>query len=131
MFPILFVASSLKRDDLALYGTRQISYIVMPLYSMSFLFTGALQPSLGLQLAGPYDILAGKHKSAKNSNPNYFLHWRHFYDPPEFQTILVGNAETQYHMGYYRWILAYYFDTHLKVAVSFYLMRILQCNFSL
>ncbi|KAK1175639.1 histone PARylation factor 1 isoform X3 [Acipenser oxyrinchus oxyrinchus] len=64
--------------------------------------SGALKPSLGLQLVGPYDILAGKHKSAKNSNPNYFLHWRHFYDPPEFQTVLVGNAETQYHMGYYR-----------------------------
>ncbi|XP_069047915.1 histone PARylation factor 1 isoform X1 [Lepisosteus oculatus] len=62
----------------------------------------ALMNSLGLRLVGPYDILAGKHKCGKNPNPNYFLHWRHFYDPPEFQTILIGSSETQYHMGYYR-----------------------------
>ncbi|XP_066577001.1 histone PARylation factor 1 isoform X1 [Amia ocellicauda] len=60
----------------------------------------ALKDTLGLQLVGPFDVLAGKHKSAKN--PNFHIHWRHFYDPPEFQTILVGSGETQYHMGYYR-----------------------------
>ncbi|KAJ8372645.1 hypothetical protein AAFF_G00280610 [Aldrovandia affinis] len=60
----------------------------------------ALRETLGLQLVGPFDILDGKHKSARN--PDYFLHWRHFYDPPEFQTVLVGSSETQHHMGYYR-----------------------------
>ncbi|KAG9330731.1 hypothetical protein JZ751_022325 [Albula glossodonta] len=60
----------------------------------------ALRDTLGLKLVGPFDIMDGKHKSAKN--PNYFLHWRHFYDPPEFQTVLVGSSETQHHMGYYR-----------------------------
>ncbi|KAJ8247625.1 hypothetical protein GJAV_G00248440 [Gymnothorax javanicus] len=60
----------------------------------------ALRETLGLQLVGPFDIMAGKHRSAKN--PNYFLHWRHFYDPPEFQTVLLGSPETQHHMGYYR-----------------------------
>ncbi|KAM9330425.1 histone PARylation factor 1 [Gastrophryne carolinensis] len=61
-----------------------------------------LRESLGLQLVGPYDILAGKHTSKKASNVNYNLHWRFFYDPPEFQTIIVGDGRTQFHMGYYR-----------------------------
>ncbi|OCT99634.1 histone PARylation factor 1 [Xenopus laevis] len=62
-----------------------------------------LQSSLGLQLVGPYDILSGKHKiTKKESVINYNLHWRFFYDPPEFQTILVGDSKTQFHMGYYR-----------------------------
>ncbi|XP_035274940.1 histone PARylation factor 1 isoform X1 [Anguilla rostrata] len=60
----------------------------------------ALRETLGLQLVGPFDIMAGKHRSV--NNPNYFLHWRHFYDPPEFQTVLIGSSETQHHMGYYR-----------------------------
>ncbi|XP_073512430.1 histone PARylation factor 1 isoform X2 [Phyllobates terribilis] len=61
----------------------------------------ALNSSLGLQLVGPYDILSSKHKGAK-SDINYNLHWRYFYDPPEFQTIIVGDNKTQYHIGYYR-----------------------------
>ncbi|XP_042188657.1 chromosome unknown open reading frame, human C4orf27 isoform X1 [Callorhinchus milii] len=62
----------------------------------------ALKSSLGLQLVGPYDILAGKHKRTKNSDLNYHLHWRHFYDPPEFQTVLIGDSVTQFHLGYFR-----------------------------
>lgn len=62
----------------------------------------ALLSSLGLQLVGPFDILAGKHKAARSSQPNYHLHWRYFYDPPEFQTIVKGDSKTQHHMGYYR-----------------------------
>ncbi|NWU99576.1 HPF1 factor, partial [Upupa epops] len=62
----------------------------------------ALVSSIGLTLVGPYDILAGKHKKAKTSDPNFNLHWRFFYDPPEFQTIIVGDSKTQYHMGYFR-----------------------------
>ncbi|KAM3939173.1 histone PARylation factor 1 [Leptodactylus fuscus] len=63
----------------------------------------ALRSSLGLQLVGPYDILSGKHKAAKKtSDINYNLHWRFFYDPPEFQTIIVGDSKTQHHIGYYR-----------------------------
>ncbi|XP_069487507.1 histone PARylation factor 1 isoform X2 [Ambystoma mexicanum] len=59
--------------------------------------------SLGLQLVGPYDILAGKHKISKRSSElDYNLHYRFFYDPPEFQTILVGDHKTQHHMGYFR-----------------------------
>ncbi|CAN2388717.1 peptidyl-serine ADP-ribosylation [Pristimantis euphronides] len=63
----------------------------------------ALKSSLGLQLVGPYDILSGKHKGAKKtSDINYNLHWRFFYDPPEFQTIIIGDSKTKYHIGYYR-----------------------------
>ncbi|XP_058694975.1 histone PARylation factor 1 isoform X3 [Poecile atricapillus] len=65
----------------------------------------ALVSSVGLKLVGPYDILAGKHKT-KSTDVNFNLHWRFFYDPPEFQTILVGDSRTQYHMGYFRLFLS-------------------------
>ncbi|XP_051993812.1 histone PARylation factor 1 [Xyrauchen texanus] len=62
----------------------------------------ALNETLGLQLVGPFDILSKKHKHSASSQPNFYLHWRHFYDPPEFQTIIQGNRETQHHMGFFR-----------------------------
>lgn len=63
----------------------------------------ALATSLGLRLVGPYDILAGKHKMKKSpTGLNCNLHWRFYYDPPEFQTIIIGDNRTQYHMGYFR-----------------------------
>ncbi|EDL28640.1 mCG14817, isoform CRA_d, partial [Mus musculus] len=63
----------------------------------------ALATSLGLRLVGPYDILAGKHKMKKKpTGLNCNLHWRFYYDPPEFQTIIIGDNKTQYHMGYFR-----------------------------
>ncbi|XP_034044674.1 histone PARylation factor 1 [Thalassophryne amazonica] len=61
---------------------------------------GALMDTLGLQLVGPFDILAGAHKNTKS--PNFHLHWRYFYDPPEFQTVLRGSDDSQHHIGYYR-----------------------------
>ncbi|XP_032420147.1 histone PARylation factor 1 isoform X2 [Xiphophorus hellerii] len=63
---------------------------------------GAVKDMLGLQLVGPFDILAGANRNAKNPQPNFHLHWRYFYDPPEFQTVLKGSEDTQHHMGYYR-----------------------------
>nr|XP_028599040.1 histone PARylation factor 1 isoform X2 [Podarcis muralis] len=67
----------------------------------------ALKSSIGLQLVGPYDILAGKHKKTNRSaDVNFNLHWRFFYDPPEFQTILTGDSKMQYHMGYFRLLLS-------------------------
>ncbi|XP_040085077.1 histone PARylation factor 1 [Oryx dammah] len=63
----------------------------------------SLSASLGLRLVGPYDILAGKHKIKKKSaSLNFNLHWRFYYDPPEFQTIIIGDSKTQFHMGYFR-----------------------------
>ncbi|NWU68793.1 HPF1 factor, partial [Pterocles burchelli] len=69
----------------------------------------ALESSIGLRLVGPYDILAGKHKKAKSTDLDFNLHWRFFYDPPEFQTILVGDSKTQYHMGYFSLTICVYF----------------------
>ncbi|KAB1256013.1 Histone PARylation factor 1 [Camelus dromedarius] len=54
---------------------------------------------------GPYDILAGKHKVRKPARLNCNLHWRFYYDPPELQTIIVGDGNTQFHMGYFRLFL--------------------------
>ncbi|KAK2495823.1 hypothetical protein MC885_012939 [Smutsia gigantea] len=63
----------------------------------------SLSTSIGLRLVGPYDILAGKHKMKKSSaSLNFNLHWRFYYDPPEFQTIIIGDNKTQFHMGYFR-----------------------------
>lgn len=75
--------------------------------SWSFCFSEALISSIGLQLVGPYDILAGKHKKTKSADLNFNLHWRFFYDPPEFQTIIAGDSKTQYHMGYFRYYILY------------------------
>lgn len=63
---------------------------------------GALKDTLDLQLVGPFDILAGVHKATNNPQPNFHLHWRYYYDPPEFQTIINGSEDSQYHIGYYR-----------------------------
>ncbi|XP_053428112.1 histone PARylation factor 1-like [Nycticebus coucang] len=38
----------------------------------------------------------------KSTGLNFNLHWRFYYDPPEFQTIIIGDDKTQYHMGYFR-----------------------------
>ncbi|XP_053188473.1 histone PARylation factor 1 [Scomber japonicus] len=62
----------------------------------------ALKDTLGLRLVGPFDILAGAHKNSKNPQPNFHLHWRYFYDPPEFQTILIGSEDSRHHIGYFR-----------------------------
>ncbi|XP_055769391.1 histone PARylation factor 1 isoform X1 [Salvelinus fontinalis] len=61
----------------------------------------ALKEILGLSLVGPFDILAEAHRSSANPQPNYHLHWRYFYDPPEYQTVLQGTGDSLLHMGYY------------------------------
>ncbi|XP_072040750.1 histone PARylation factor 1-like [Amphiura filiformis] len=62
----------------------------------------ALLDTLGLQLVGPYDVLSGVFRKHKGATPCYVLHWRYYYDPPEFQTVVRGDAEVQHHLGYYR-----------------------------
>lgn len=40
----------------------------------------------GLNLVGPFDVLAGKFDKADLYEPgDYLRHWRYYYDPPEFQ----------------------------------------------
>ena len=69
--------------------------------------TEALMKSLGFQLVGAFDILAGRHKGAKanrfKKKPNFLLHWRYYLDPPEFQTVIKGDDKTQFHLGYFRY----------------------------
>ncbi|TKC33187.1 hypothetical protein EI555_012165, partial [Monodon monoceros] len=38
----------------------------------------------------------------KISKPNINLHWRFYYDPPEFQTVITGDNKIQFHVGYFR-----------------------------
>lgn len=63
----------------------------------------ALYDTLGLRLVGPFDVLAGKlmNSSVKRSE-DFLCHWRYFYDPPEMQTLVRGDDETMYHLGYFR-----------------------------
>ncbi|XP_001946264.1 histone PARylation factor 1 [Acyrthosiphon pisum] len=58
--------------------------------------------SVGLKLVGPYDVLAG-HMNGFNTNDieKTVLHWRYYYDPPEFQTIIASTG-SEFHIGYYR-----------------------------
>ena len=73
------------------------------------LLTDAFLSSLGLQLVGPYDVLAGKTKTHavrdSSRRPNYLRHWRYFYDPPEFLTVVRGDDKKQFHIGYYRYVV--------------------------
>ncbi|XP_063419341.1 histone PARylation factor 1-like isoform X2 [Mytilus trossulus] len=66
----------------------------------------ALHDVLGYQLVGPFDILAGRHKGVRKNKhgrkPNYLLHWRYYYDPPEFMTVIRGDNKSQFHLGYLR-----------------------------
>ncbi|KAK7082687.1 hypothetical protein SK128_004583 [Halocaridina rubra] len=56
----------------------------------------------GLMLVGPYDVLTGKLKDVKIRRvSSYICHWRYYYDPPEFMTVIAGS-ENEYHIGYYR-----------------------------
>jgi hypothetical protein len=70
------------------------------------LIIDALKDLVGLQLVGPFDILAGKHKGVTRNRhgkrPNYLLHWRYYYDPPEFQTVIRDLGDNQFHLGYFR-----------------------------
>lgn len=63
----------------------------------------ALYETLGLRLVGPFDVLSGKltSKSVKSAD-DFLCHWRYYYDPPEMQTILRGDDERMYHLGYFR-----------------------------
>ncbi|GJQ70576.1 hypothetical protein Trydic_g22975 [Trypoxylus dichotomus] len=58
---------------------------------------------VGLILVGPFEVLAGKFNNTIEKDPEeYVLHWRYFYDPPEFQTVIRRNDNSGYHLGYFR-----------------------------
>jgi len=55
-----------------------------------------------LKLVGPFEVLAGVLKEEEHKIPDTLTHWRYFYDPPEFQTLIRGDDKQQMHIGYYR-----------------------------
>ncbi|XP_016910957.1 histone PARylation factor 1 isoform X2 [Apis cerana] len=56
-----------------------------------------------LQLVGPYDVFKKEFMNAKVENKEALLkHWRYYYDPPEFQTIIKDNNKDGLHFGYWR-----------------------------
>lgn len=60
----------------------------------------ALEPT-DLLLVGPFDVLAGI-LSMNFESEDVLRHWRYYYDPPEFQTVLKSNKSDLFHIGYYR-----------------------------
>lgn len=42
--------------------------------------------AVNLSMVGPFDVLLG-NLPVRENNSDYLLHWRYFYDPPEFQVI--------------------------------------------
>ena len=47
--------------------------------------------------------MAGKFDGLDSESINYHLHWRYFYDPPEFLTVLSGEEKSGLHVGYFRY----------------------------
>ncbi|XP_063530625.1 histone PARylation factor 1 [Cydia strobilella] len=60
-----------------------------------------LLSSVNLQLIGPYELLLGKLPVLENKHL-YLIHWRFFYDPPEFQAVLKSKDKSEFHIGYFR-----------------------------
>uniref|UniRef100_A0A1B6FYY8 PBZ-type domain-containing protein n=2 Tax=Cuerna arida TaxID=1464854 RepID=A0A1B6FYY8_9HEMI len=64
--------------------------------------TNALK-AIKLKLVGPFDVLAGKVTDVYEEDlPDFLKHWRYYYDPPEFQTVICSENSSCYHMGYFR-----------------------------
>ncbi|XP_011502052.1 PREDICTED: UPF0609 protein C4orf27 homolog [Ceratosolen solmsi marchali] len=55
-----------------------------------------------IKLVGPYDVLNGLITKSTPKQSSLLTHWRYYYDPPEFQTILKGNDKEGLHFGYWR-----------------------------
>ncbi|KAL6431926.1 hypothetical protein ACFW04_007427 [Cataglyphis niger] len=60
--------------------------------------------AVSLKLVGPYDVLDGKIKDSESvsDKEKYLIHWRYYYDPPEFQTIIKCDGKEGLHFGYWR-----------------------------
>ncbi|CAG4941502.1 unnamed protein product [Colias eurytheme] len=60
-----------------------------------------LMASVNLEMIGPFDLLLGKLPKLDNKDL-YLVHWRFFYDVPEFQAVLKKKGKSELHIGYYR-----------------------------
>ena len=67
------------------------------------LSTVALMPSLKLELVGPFHVLRGLLRGVPWQQ--CVLHYRYFYDPPEFITVLSSHDDKGFHLGYFRLVL--------------------------
>jgi len=61
----------------------------------------ALLPTLNLRLVGPFDLLANHVDEDAAKEEDWLNHWRFYFDPPEFQTMLA-DEESTFHIGYFR-----------------------------
>ncbi|XP_047517988.1 histone PARylation factor 1 [Pieris napi] len=60
-----------------------------------------LMASVNLEMIGPFDLLLGKLPKLEDKDL-YLVHWRFFYDVPEYQAILKKKGKSELHIGYYR-----------------------------
>ncbi|CAH0759411.1 unnamed protein product [Diatraea saccharalis] len=60
-----------------------------------------LLSTVNLELIGPYDLLLGKLPIVDDKEL-YLVHWRFYFDPPEFQAVIKKKGNSQFHIGYYR-----------------------------
>jgi hypothetical protein len=66
-----------------------------------------------LELVGPFEILDDVLKTCKTL-PNIHLHYRYYYDTPEFLTVIrTLDKKSQFHIGYYRLIDIFYVHLHI------------------
>lgn len=118
------------------YHLKATAYIPLSLFA-----SDALCDTMGFKLVGPFDILAGRHKGVvknrHNRKPNYLRHWRYYYDPPEFLTLISGDRKTQFHIGYFRYLqfISWIIDfiacrirtwSHLFYRNNYYLLSVTQ-----
>ena len=73
-------------------------------YSSVRFVADALKTLLNWELVGPFEVLDGALKTCENT-PNMHLHYRYFYDTPEFHTVIrTVDPSSQFHLGYYRFV---------------------------
>ncbi|KAL1117779.1 hypothetical protein AAG570_004094 [Ranatra chinensis] len=92
-------------DDVRSWLKKIYSFEMPEDFYSFFEFTKSLTkscelPVLGLHLVGPYDLLMGHILRCTKAEAH--MHYRYYYDPPEFQTILKVDSPPQLHFGYFR-----------------------------
>uniref|UniRef100_A0A2K5QXS5 Histone PARylation factor 1 n=1 Tax=Cebus imitator TaxID=2715852 RepID=A0A2K5QXS5_CEBIM len=60
------------------------------------------KPADSLSLVLMISFLENIKRRKKSTGLNFNLHRKFYYDPPEFQIIIIGDNKTQYHVGYFR-----------------------------
>lgn len=62
----------------------------------------ALKSTLGLILVGPFDVMDNP-KFSEDEDISWLLHYRYFFDPPEFTTVIIKHEDKKLgHWGYVR-----------------------------